>query len=484
MTQAIEPERDLRRDLSLLVALFLLARAMAIFWFTPVYSEFSQFFFGFAALSDGGKYPFVDYWLEYPPVFPWLSVGVYKAVAFFVGHIDPAAVDPVRVLLLHRWYVAAMQVLMALFDAGSLALIILIARERWGDRPSTGSGRSELVEDRAAFRAGWVYALLFYPALVAMSYFDGFVLFWLLLSVWLFLRGRNASSAFALAVGVMAKVIPVVFLPVALRCLPTWRSRLAYAGCFAAGAALLAGPFAARDPAMATASVKVMAERGPWETVWALLEGRAGCGTVEPPDTSPAALERRAAAAGPRAARIAYAVGIVYPSEGDRLSGLNRLLSRFSDPRESVERRRGRALYDWAALPALAALVWLLWRAQPSAGSGRRGPVEARGGPQAEPVLALSLALLALLLVASKGWSPQFAVYPTALCLLALGPGEGMVFAVILNIVNYIEMPMWLTWPSLTGRASPELLVVAVCARTVLLALVLVRAARRLGSRA
>ena len=38
-----------------------------------------NFYLDIAQLSDRGLYPTVDFWLEYPPVFPWLAVAVYKS---------------------------------------------------------------------------------------------------------------------------------------------------------------------------------------------------------------------------------------------------------------------------------------------------------------------------------------------------------------------------------------------------------------------
>ena len=29
-------------------------------------------------LSSRGLYPVISYWMEYPPIFPWLVTGVYK----------------------------------------------------------------------------------------------------------------------------------------------------------------------------------------------------------------------------------------------------------------------------------------------------------------------------------------------------------------------------------------------------------------------
>ena len=40
-------------------------------------------FYNLATLTDQDVYPYLGRWSEYPPVFPWFSSGVYRAVSFF-----------------------------------------------------------------------------------------------------------------------------------------------------------------------------------------------------------------------------------------------------------------------------------------------------------------------------------------------------------------------------------------------------------------
>ena len=42
-----------------------------------------ELFYTLATLTDQGIYPYLHRWSEYPPGFPWLSAGVYRAVTFF-----------------------------------------------------------------------------------------------------------------------------------------------------------------------------------------------------------------------------------------------------------------------------------------------------------------------------------------------------------------------------------------------------------------
>jgi len=456
MPEELDRERRHRCDFALLVVLAGLARLMPIMWFTPIYSEFSQFFFPFAALSEAGAYPFVDYWLEYPPVFPWLSVAVYKFAALLAGGLSGTAVTPVEVGTVHNLYVVTMQVLMATFETANIVLIYAVVRERW-DR-------------RMACRASWIFALLFYPTLVTVSYFDGFVLFWLLLSIWLFLRRRPLGSAAILAVGVMAKIIPVVFLPVALKYLPTWRRRLAYLGVFFIVILAIEAPFLLSSPRKVATSYRAMARRKPWETVWALFEGYYGCGVVGPGagDISDGARRRWEALAGPKVSRLAVVLGAVHIPQRRELCR-QRTLSRFDDRVDFIERAKQETFYLLMAVPFLFVLGYAFWRG--------------RADWSPENILVFALAATCLFMIYSKGWSPQFLIYPLALCLFGLGRYEGPVFIIALSLVNYVEMPLWLVWPRLAGGGGHVLLEFAVAVRTVLLLCILYICLRRLCPR-
>jgi hypothetical protein len=37
-----------------------------------------RYFLDLARMSDQGLYPYINFWAEYPPVFPWIIIGAYK----------------------------------------------------------------------------------------------------------------------------------------------------------------------------------------------------------------------------------------------------------------------------------------------------------------------------------------------------------------------------------------------------------------------
>src|SRR5512135_1117145 len=70
------------------------------------------------ALADSGLYPFVHYWSEYPPLFGWIMIGLYR-----LSTLLPAWKFDQRL-----WLAVVLQIALTLCDVGSLILIYAIAR--------------------------------------------------------------------------------------------------------------------------------------------------------------------------------------------------------------------------------------------------------------------------------------------------------------------------------------------------------------------
>ncbi|NJN94491.1 MAG: hypothetical protein HC875_10555 [Anaerolineales bacterium] len=81
-------------DFGLALALFVAFRLLSLFLLRPggYLRDWSDFdtFFGIASLSDYGLRPFLNFWLEWPPLLPWLTVGAYKLSLFCRLADDPA----------------------------------------------------------------------------------------------------------------------------------------------------------------------------------------------------------------------------------------------------------------------------------------------------------------------------------------------------------------------------------------------------------
>lgn len=204
-----------------------------------------------ARLALQGLQPYLDYWVEYPPVFPWIASGL-KLLSVPLGGNE-----------------AAFQVLFSLmmvgFEAGILWLIHAIAIRVWD-------------EPRGLVTAA-AYAALFYPIYIANRHFESIAVFFMLLGVYLVIRERRHTASLAIALGVLTKLFPGAALPALLAGQP-WAARSRYLGLAAAAVVGALAPLAVIGREFFVASIQNMLLRPGWETVWALADGYFGFGWI------------------------------------------------------------------------------------------------------------------------------------------------------------------------------------------------------------
>ncbi len=384
------------------LALFIVFRGLTLFLLKPggFIRDWSDFdtYFGIAALSDYSLYPFFDFWLEWPPLLPWLAVGAYRLSLL----LPPWPDDP------RLWFILILGAVFVLFEIGNFGLIYRLAR-RLFVQPATIS------------RVLWLYAGLFPPIYAMLGFFDGVALFFMLLALELLLADRRFMSAISVAVGFMVKIIPLLLLPVALRRL--WhqyrdRPREAaielglYAVVFGLTVLVLLAPFLIGGPEWLLASVRSMLGRSSWETVWAVAEGYYGFGAVA----------------------------------GDRLN-----------PAETNFAVHASVLPWWLINLAFAGLYAFLFTRPADYSRPRQ-------------VVAFSGMTAALVMLFSKGYSPQFLVYLLPFIVLLFPNGRGLTYALILTGLNLLEQPIYFV----LLPASTWLLTFTVVARFGLLALIAV----------
>jgi hypothetical protein len=263
-----------QRDFWLILLLFITFRAMALFAFRPggLVLDFSDFYWyrEFAQLTRQGYYPYVNLWTTYPPLFPYLMIGIW-----WVSTLLPPWEFP------NLWFTLLLGGVFLLFEVGNLVLLYAIAT-RMGDA-------------RDALRTVWFYGLLFVPVYTLTGWFESYPLFFFLLGLYLLLRGRPLWSAVACGWGFMIKLIPMVLLPIGLRT-PRTEKRLItlpylnlrfdplhaalYLGAFALTVVLVGLPFYLLNSRLVWGSFVISSARAPWETIWALLEGRYDYGII------------------------------------------------------------------------------------------------------------------------------------------------------------------------------------------------------------
>lgn len=377
---------DEHREFLLILGLFLAFRLMFVLVVRPggylgVMTTF-HYYHLLQSLANQGYLPLVDFWVEYPPLAPWLLLAVYR-----LSLLIPAWTEP------GTWYLILLGTTFALFEAGNLVLFYGIGRRL--------HGRAE------ALRRSWIYGALFIPVIVLLNTFDNVVLFFLLWIVLLALDRRPAGAGVAAALGFMTKLVPAAGLPAAWLHLPAWSQRARLVAAVVLVVLLIALPFLLAGPEHFLPAFTAMMDRGSWETVWALIDGYYSFGVAGGPD-------------------------------------------RF-DPADA-----GAAQHP-SALPSLPITIvfgllylWLLTR---------------RARWQ-EPRVAVAFVALSqnLLLLYSRGYSPQFLVMVLPFVLLLLPAWRGVLYTLLLSAASLVEYPVYFV----VLPDEPWLLAGAVLFRTLL----------------
>ena len=198
----------------------------------------------------------MHYWLEYPPLFPWLTVGLYRLSLL----IPPWTEDP------RLAFYALLSLTVLVFEVGNFVLlyataILLKGRER-------------------ALRLAVFYALLFAPVYILSSEFDAVPVFFMLLGLYLLLRRQSWGSGLALGVAFALKITPVILVAAAVRSLAGFRAKALHVVAAGAAIVVLSAPFLVVDAHLFLMPFRSAIGRSSWESIWAVLEGYFSYGVV------------------------------------------------------------------------------------------------------------------------------------------------------------------------------------------------------------
>lgn len=259
LQRARETYRD-HQQFVLLSILFVAFRLMTLLLYRPGgfiadYSDFNTSYLPFARWSDQGLYPFVHYWLEWPPLFSWLVVVVYR-----LSLLIPPWTDP------RLWYNTLLGLSLLPFEMGNFLVMYLIALE---------------IYDRSkAFVCALIYACLFAPVYIWSGWADSMPLFFLLLGLYLLLRRKALAAGITTGLGFWVKVIPILLVPVGFRVLAGVRRKAVFLLATCVTLLLIAMPFLLANAGFLWAFFANMLGRSSWETIWALLDGYYSYGVV------------------------------------------------------------------------------------------------------------------------------------------------------------------------------------------------------------
>jgi len=374
------------QDFKLVLILFISFRLMMLVAFTPEaiisYGDYEHYY-NLARLSDDGHLPLLDYWYEFPPIFPYLSIGIYQLTAAATG-------------ALHS-YAYALAVVMLAFDVGNLILLYRLAGRLWSER--------------VAVRTAWVYLALPVGMIYTWRTFDSMTTFWMLLALYWLLERKENRSAVALGLGVMTKYIPILLLPAVWAFRPV-KTALRYTLITLAVALLIFGPFLIASPEFGLASLKAQAAKSSWQTVWALIDGNYGTGNV-----------------GPDMEHFDPALATKLQGRPERIPSWLTLLPFAAIGLYFFRRARGakderRTTNGQSPIP------------------NPQSPIPNPRSPSPIPFITLTFTLF---LLWSKGWSPQWQMMLFPLVLLALPGRNGVLFCILFGMVNFLEWPALLS---------------------------------------
>jgi hypothetical protein len=250
--QSIKSRLRPHRGFLLILSLFISFRLMMAIAYPPEaltsYSDY-PYFYALADLARQGYYPFLHYWYEYPPLFPYLSQAVYTVTSGYHA------------------YATLLALVMLIFEAGNLIFLYLIANETH--------------DKETSLKVAWIYSCLLVPVFFLWNGLDSLALFFMLLSLWWLLRNRHTPSAVALGVGLMTKYLPGILLATVWRFVKA-RKAFGYTLLVAAVAVAILLPFAIASPSYTLASLRSQASKSSWQTVWALIDGNYTTGLFGP----------------------------------------------------------------------------------------------------------------------------------------------------------------------------------------------------------
>lgn len=249
-----------------------------------------RYFLDLARMSDQGLYPYIHFWAEYPPVFPWIIIGAYKLSLLVAAG---ATAERLFYLLLIGFLIACeLCAYWLLYRLASLLQRseITIRRPRLARPPLTRSGpggvwslgSGAVLSGGPALYSALLYLALFVPCYLWTGWFDVLPVCLYLAALYLLLTGREHWSAVAVGVGIVSKLFPLMALPIALCTLRGLRRQASYAAIAGSVVLLFTAPFFLLDPSMTLASVHTAFVRPSWETIWALLDHYYGYGRVAP----------------------------------------------------------------------------------------------------------------------------------------------------------------------------------------------------------
>ena len=190
--------------------------------------------------------PYINYWTEFPPLFPFLSKFIYSLVG---GHEVP--------------FGYALAITISLFQAGTLFLSLKIAEN--------------ILPEQEACERIWVNFALTIGLFYSWSYFDPIAVLFTILSIYWLINGKDIPAAAAITLGLLTKWFPILVLPLVWKTTDQKRAA-AITGIVLGAGVLVWGGLYLLNPMMTQASLTSQINKGSWETIWAIVDNNITTG--------------------------------------------------------------------------------------------------------------------------------------------------------------------------------------------------------------
>ena len=257
---------------------------------------------------------------------------------------------------------------------------------------------------------------------------DVIALFFSSLALFFLIKKSSALCGFSTGLAVLAKLYPVILLPLSLAFFEEWKERLSLLISLVLSVLLVDLPFLVLNPYMWSETfIGGNAGRGPWETVWAFISGYYSHGGVE--------------------SMHPYFEGFFTYAQLKQIYPLSRVDHAFY-------------LYSNSSIPLAMNLLLLLSFIVPLILFKR------------EKILELMGLSSALFLLASKGYSPEFTIFTLPLLALSVPYKDKFVLTLLLDGATLLQMMNWSGWFAPFGQGV--FLPYAVILRTAVLILAVI----------
>lgn len=190
--------------------------------------------------------PYLDFWTEFPPVFPFLSRLIY---------LISSGREQAYVYLLVGFF--------TLVQAATLFVFIRI---------------NEMIypENNRVWRTALYFAVtvgLFY----GWAYFDSLAVLFFMLGIYWLLRKKSLKLALGVAAGGLAKWFPLIIIP-AIWKMWSWKKAVQITAVILSMLLIIWGVLYFLAPDFTSVSLRSQGNKGSWETIWALLDGNRNTG--------------------------------------------------------------------------------------------------------------------------------------------------------------------------------------------------------------